>query len=55
MVYFGNRCSKWDTCAGEALISAMGGKTTGLGGEPLHYDPNDHHFFNEDSVMTTLC
>ena len=29
--------SSWDVCAAEALLSAMGGKTTDLNKVPIHY------------------
>lgn len=54
MVYFGSRCSKWDTCAGEALIRAIGGQVTGLRNEKIEYDPNNKNYYNEDSVICTL-
>lgn len=54
MVYFGNRCCKWDTCAGEALIRALGGQVTGLRNEKIEYNPKDSSFYNQDSVICTL-
>eukprot|EP00929_Paragymnodinium_shiwhaense_P038389 TRINITY_DN20284_c0_g1_i1.p1 TRINITY_DN20284_c0_g1~~TRINITY_DN20284_c0_g1_i1.p1 ORF type:complete len:323 (-),score=60.99 TRINITY_DN20284_c0_g1_i1:45-1013(-) len=33
----GPGCSRWDTCAGEALLEELGGKTTDLDGTPYAY------------------
>lgn len=54
MVYFGNRCSKWDTCAGEALVEALGGRTSDIVGRRVEYDPSMDHYYNENSVVSTL-
>jgi 3'-phosphoadenosine 5'-phosphosulfate (PAPS) 3'-phosphatase len=32
--------NKWDTCAGEAITSTIGLKTTDLDGNPIRYDSN---------------
>lgn len=54
MVYFGNRCSKWDTCAGEALVDALGGRTSDLKGNKVVYNPNSEHYYNDNSIISTL-
>lgn len=54
MAYFGNRCCRWDTCAGEALITGLGGTVTGLGNQTIDYNPHDKHYYNQDSVICTL-
>ena len=47
MAYVGSATSKWDSCAGEAIIRAMGGNfTTPLGNE-INYDPNESLSNNE--------
>lgn len=44
-VYLSQQTSKWDTCAGEAIIKALGGSTFTMKEEPIVYDPHleDHH------------
>lgn len=34
-------CSEWDVAAGDALVSAAGGRVLGLDGEPLRYNARD--------------
>eukprot|EP00792_Barthelona_sp_PAP020_P010949 TRINITY_DN4704_c0_g1_i1.p1 TRINITY_DN4704_c0_g1~~TRINITY_DN4704_c0_g1_i1.p1 ORF type:complete len:307 (-),score=94.68 TRINITY_DN4704_c0_g1_i1:104-991(-) len=36
-IYMSNRCSQWDTCAGEAFLTILGGKITDCDGKPLDY------------------
>ena len=40
MAYVGSATSKWDSCAGEAIVKAMGGKFTTPSGKNIGYDPN---------------
>lgn len=38
-VYAPNWTSKWDTCAGDAIIRSMGGHFTNRYGQLVNYDP----------------
>lgn len=43
---------KWDICAGDALLHALGGKMTTLDGSPIDYgDPNK--VMNEKGLIAT--
>lgn len=46
-------CKKWDTCAPEAILHAVGGKLTDMHGNPYHYDANVKHM-NSAGVLATL-
>lgn len=46
---FGPTC-EWDTAAGDAILSAAGGKVTTLDGAPLQYGKNGARFLNPDFV-----
>jgi 3'-phosphoadenosine 5'-phosphosulfate (PAPS) 3'-phosphatase len=39
MMYLKSQTNKWDSCAGEAIITAMGGHFTTPSGQPIHYSP----------------
>ena len=39
MLYFGACNHKWDTCAGESLILALGGAFSSTFGDTIEYDP----------------
>lgn len=41
MAYVGSATSKWDSCAGESIIKAMGGNFTTPLGNQISYDPNE--------------
>jgi inositol monophosphatase 3 len=44
---------KWDICAGDAILRAMGGKMTTLSGKSINYgDAKD--FKNKDGLLATL-
>ncbi|XP_018333678.1 3'(2'),5'-bisphosphate nucleotidase 1 [Agrilus planipennis] len=45
-------CKKWDTCAPEAILNAIGGKLTNLSGVPYSYD-KDVQFPNSGGVLAT--
>ena len=53
-VYLSHHTSKWDSCAGEAIIKSLGGSTFTMKEEPIVYDPNleDHH--NNSGVICSL-
>lgn len=40
MAYVGSATCKWDSCAGESIIKAMGGKFTTPLGNDITYNPN---------------
>nr|ACO14770.1 32,5-bisphosphate nucleotidase 1 [Caligus clemensi] len=45
-------CKKWDTCAPEAILTAMGGKLSDIWGQPYQYDSQVQHI-NEWGVIAT--
>ncbi|XP_030200256.1 3'(2'),5'-bisphosphate nucleotidase 1 [Gadus morhua] len=46
-------CKKWDTCATEAILHAVGGKLTDMHGNDYCYDANVKHM-NSAGVLATL-
>lgn len=46
-------CKKWDTCAPEAILTAVGGKLTDMHGNAYCYDANVKHM-NSAGVLATL-
>uniref|UniRef100_A0A8C6ST16 3'(2'),5'-bisphosphate nucleotidase 1 n=1 Tax=Neogobius melanostomus TaxID=47308 RepID=A0A8C6ST16_9GOBI len=46
-------CKKWDTCAPEAILHAVGGKLTDVHGNPYRYDADVKHM-NSAGVLATL-
>nr|XP_021324071.1 3'(2'),5'-bisphosphate nucleotidase 1 isoform X1 [Danio rerio] len=46
-------CKKWDTCAPEAILHAVGGKLTDMHGNTYKYDANVKHM-NSAGVLATL-
>lgn len=54
MVFPGKETSKWDTCASEALIKAVGGRMTDLYGHDLEYHPSQPPFKNSKGLICTL-
>lgn len=46
-------CKKWDTCAPEAILTAVGGKLTDMHGKPYSYHANVKHM-NSAGVLATL-
>ncbi|XP_023270859.1 3'(2'),5'-bisphosphate nucleotidase 1 [Seriola lalandi dorsalis] len=46
-------CKKWDTCAPEAILHAVGGKLTDMHGNAYCYDANVRHM-NSAGVLATL-
>lgn len=43
---------KWDICAGNAILAAVGGKMTNLKNEPISYSYKDS-FVNEKGLIAT--
>lgn len=46
-------CKKWDTCAPEAILHAVGGKLTDMHGNAYRYDADVKHM-NSAGVLATL-
>lgn len=46
-------CKKWDTCAPEAILHAVGGKITDIRGNPFQYNKEVKHM-NSAGVLATL-
>ncbi|XP_068009609.1 3'(2'),5'-bisphosphate nucleotidase 1 isoform X3 [Melanerpes formicivorus] len=46
-------CKKWDTCAPEAILHAVGGKITDMHGNAFHYNKEVKHM-NSAGVLATL-
>ncbi|KAM4712816.1 3'(2'),5'-bisphosphate nucleotidase 1 isoform 2-T2 [Anableps anableps] len=46
-------CKKWDTCAPEAILHAVGGKLTDMFGNAYHYNADVKHM-NSAGVLATL-
>ena len=44
---------KWDTCAGDALVHAVGGLLTDVHGKPLSYEPDPSKYPNREGVIVT--
>ena len=44
---------KWDTCAGDALVHAVGGLLTDVHGEPLSYEPDPSNYRNKEGLIVT--
>lgn len=51
-VYAGQACMKWDTCAPEAIITAVGGKLTDVYGKYYSYH-KDADYRNRGGVFAT--
>lgn len=47
------RIKKWDICAGQAILDALGGHTSGLAGEKIEYDV-DSPMVNEFGVVAAF-
>ena len=39
MIYLNQGTCMWDTCAGDAIVQAMGGIFTDQNGKPIDYNP----------------
>lgn len=42
-VFASKGCKKWDTCAPDAVLTALGGKFTNLHGQPYRYSKDAEH------------
>ena len=45
---------KWDTCAGEALVHATGGKLTDILGRQLVYSGQADNIMNSEGIIVTM-
>merc|ERR1719464_1207609 len=43
--------SRWDTCAGESLLMAVGGKVTDLSGRPYEYRQGAASYLNSEGLI----
>lgn len=53
MAYVGSATSKWDSCAGDAIVTAMGGLFTTPSGQSINYDP-EQNSSNPDGIFCSL-
>ncbi|XP_026280716.1 3'(2'),5'-bisphosphate nucleotidase 1 [Frankliniella occidentalis] len=51
-VFARDGCKRWDTCAPEAVLEAMGGRLTDMRGNQYAYDHNTYHA-NKGGVLAT--
>ena len=47
-------CKRWDTCAGEAILEAIGGKLTDVFGNLVNYDFEANDYVNRSGVVASL-
>ncbi len=45
---------KWDSCAGEAIIHALGGKLTDVLGQPIVYDGKQDNIMNTRGLLVSM-
>ncbi|XP_068731634.1 3'(2'),5'-bisphosphate nucleotidase 1-like [Montipora capricornis] len=53
-VFASRGCQRWDTCAGEALLEAVGGTLTDICGEHIKYDGHASSYANNTGVLASL-
>ncbi len=54
LAYLMHYTSKWDTCAGEAIIKAMGGYSLSMKKETIMYDPQQKGYKNMDGIISSF-
>lgn len=54
MCYCESWTHKWDSCAGDALIKAMGGRFTTPYGNNIKYDEHSKETHNKQGMVTAL-
>ena len=54
MCYCESWTHKWDSCAGDAIIKAMGGRFTTPFGNNIRYDPTDKSTKNKQGMLASL-
>jgi 3'(2'), 5'-bisphosphate nucleotidase len=47
-------CKRWDTCAGEAILEAIGGKLTDVFGNQVTYEFEADTYLNKYGVVASL-
>ena len=45
---------KWDSCPGEAIVHALGGRLTDILGDPLVYDSRRENYMNKRGLLVTM-
>lgn len=53
-VYPSTGTKKWDSCSGEAIVHAVGGKLTNILGEPLVYQDQKDTYLNKQGLLVTM-
>lgn len=54
MIYLKSKTQKWDSCAGEGILKAMGGFFSTPFKQDLHYDPKNPNQLNSDGFLCTF-
>ncbi len=54
LVYLSSHTSKWDTCAGEAIVKALGGCFMTPEKEKILYDPDAECYKNPSGQICTM-
>ncbi len=54
LAYIASYTSKWDSCAGESIVLAMGGYFLTQKKESLEYDPDAEHYDNLEGQIVTM-
>ena len=54
LVYLNYGNCRWDSCAGEAIVKAMGGIFTNQLGEDIDYDPSKADYQNKEGNIGTF-
>ncbi len=45
---------KWDSCAGEGIIHAIGGRLTDVLGQPIVYDGKPNNIMNSRGLLVSM-
>ena len=54
MAYCESWTHKWDSCAGDAIIRAMGGRFTSPFGNNINYFADSTNTYNKQGMLATL-
>jgi 3'-phosphoadenosine 5'-phosphosulfate (PAPS) 3'-phosphatase len=55
LLYYGANICKWDSCAGEAIILALGGYFTDKYNNPISYNPKEAAKSNYGNNEGSFC
>ena len=55
MMFLDSWTHKWDTCAGEAIIKALGGNFTTPLNTNIYYNPFSKDTHNKEGMIVTIC